>query len=201
MSADHKRVRVATGIANAGVIVSGTVIAAGIVLPPWWPIALNLHMGRPSPIDNFIRVVFGYPIPEPFLYGDMPLHEWVATSLPLVVQFITVVACTILLSRLLTAVAPDGAFGARSRRTLSILGIIGLSGGILLFGVGVLSWILGRSWLPPDPSAGPYQIAMVNQFPFPQWPLTFLLIGIVASALSVAFKTGARMEEDLEGVV
>jgi hypothetical protein len=45
---------------------------------------------------------------------------------------------------------------------------------------------------------GDYQSIGTN---LPQWPVSVIVAGLVAAALTAAFRAGARLEDDVDGVV
>lgn len=130
---------------------------------------------------------------------DLPLNVRIITLLPVAVQAIVVAMLTIAGARLLAAISGGEAFTERARRSLTALSAVGVVGGLVQFGVGVLAWKVGSGWLDLDPEDP--QVAMYGQLPFPDWPITLVIIGLLAAALGIAFRAGAKLEEDLQGVV
>lgn len=190
-----------TRVAIAGVIILGAVMVAGVVLRPW-PLLSWMYMGRVSPIEHVVELVFDYPgsrAAAGLFIRDAPLDVRVITLLPVAVQAVVVVLLTITTARVLAAISRGAAFTARARRSLKVLSVVGIVGGLVQFGVGVLAWKVGSGWLDLDPEDP--GVRLYSHMPFPEWPITLVIIGLLAAALGVAFRAGARLEEDLDGVV
>ncbi len=202
MKSTTARLPLATKIINAGLVVLGAAAAVGAAVP-LWPLISWKYMGRPSPTENFVLAVFGYPATQGgwLWHRDLPLDIRTITMLPVVIQTLAIIAIVVLVVRLFSAISRGAAFHTRALRSLTALSVVGIGGGLLQFAVGVVAWQVGHEWLNPSPSLDPYQVALFDQFPFPQWPLTLILVGILATALRVAFRAGARFERELEGVV
>ena len=204
MEPESHRLPLATKVINIGLILLAAVAAAGSILPPW-PVLSRMYMGRSTPIEHFIQAVFGYPANQGSTWvwlGDVPFGVRIVTMLPVAVQVIALSALVVLTIRLLTAVSRGAALQTHARRSLIGLGVVGIGGGLMQFVIGAVAWEVGHQWFAPNEGdLGPSAAALYNQFPFPQWPLILILIGILAIALNVAFRAGAQFEQELEGVV
>ena len=143
--------------------------------------------------------------------ADADLSLRLLSALPAVLHAVTIVLATVFLLRALRGVAlarPFDAFVLTSWRRLSIALLAGgIAQGLadtaattylntrigLLFGAGQVT--------PDERDAflgGDYQSIGTN---LPQWPVAVVVAGLVAAALTVAFRAGARLEEDVDGVV
>lgn len=187
---------------NAVLLLVATVAAVGAALPLWPNFSLH-YMGRSSPIENFILMAFDYPGGRAwFGLGDVDLGVRVPIMAPVVLQTVLIIVVAILVVRLLSDISRGTGFRFRAQLTLKALTIVGIGGGLLQFTVGIVAWRVGRGLWDLDASVvGDYQVALISAFPFPQWPLVLILIGVVAMALGVAFRAAARSEQELEGVV
>lgn len=196
------RLPLATKVINTVLLLLATVAAVGAALPLWPPLSLE-YMGRSSPIENFILMVFDYPAGAAWLWSrDLSLGVRMLVMAPVIVQTLLIIALALLLVRLLADISRGKGFQAKAQRTLTAFSVMGIGGGLVQFTVGIVAWQVGRGLWDPTPELdGGYQAALFNAFPFPQWPLTLILIGIVAIALGVAFRVGAKFEQELEGVV
>ncbi|MGO1385066.1 MAG: hypothetical protein ACTHWA_00500 [Arachnia sp.] len=192
----------ATTAINTVLLLLAAVAAVGSALPLWPPLSLK-YMGRPSPIENFILMVFDYPTGAAWMWSnDLSLGVWVLVMAPVVVQTLLIIALALLLVRLLSEISCGRGFQMRARRTLTAFSVVGIGGGLVQLTVGIVAWQVGRGLWDPNPGLfdGGYQAALINAFPFPQWPLTLILIGIVAIVLGVAFRDGAKFEQEFNGV-
>ncbi len=197
------RLPLTTKVINTVLLLLAAVAAVGAALPLWPPLSLK-YMGRSSPIENFILMVFDYPAGAAWLWSaDPSLGVRVLFVAPAAVQTLLIIALALLLVRLLSDISRGMGFRAKAQRTLTAFSVVGIGGGLVQFTVGIAAWQVGRErWDLPNPEFdGGYQAALINAFPFPQWPLTLILIGIVAIALGAAFRTGSRFEKELERVV
>lgn len=196
------RLPLTTKVINTVLLLLAAVAAVGAALPLWPPLSLK-YMGRSSPIENFILMVFDYPAGAAWLWSrESSLSVWMLVMAPVVVQTLLIIALALLLVRLLSDISRGRGFRAKAQRTLTAFSVVGIGGGLVQFTVGIVAWQVGRGLWDPNPNlVGEYQVALINAFPFPQWPLTLILIGVVAIALGAAFRTGSRFEKELEGVV
>lgn len=143
--------------------------------------------------------------------ADADLSLRLLCALPALIHAATIVLATIFLLRVLRGTArarPFEPFVLTSWRRLSSALLIGgasqaivetvanvyLSSRIgLLFGTGLVSTEQTAQFL-----GGDYQWIGTN---IPQWPVAVIIAGVVALALTAAFQAGAKLEEEVDGVV
>jgi len=135
----------------------------------------------------------------------------IVCALPSLIHAVTIVLATIYLLRALRGIAQAQPFHPVVLTSWRHLSIVLLVGGLvqalvdtiavvyLSTGVGLLygTWNEG-----PDGQenflGGDYQGISID---LPQWPFTIIIAGLVALALTAAFRAGARLEKDADGVV
>jgi hypothetical protein len=143
--------------------------------------------------------------------ADADLSLRLLCAVPAVIFAATIVLGTIFLLHVLRGVAqarPFEPFVLTNWRRLSFALLIGgasqaladtsasvyLTSRIgLLFGTGLVSPEQQERFL-----GGDYQGININS---PQWPVSVIVAGLVALALTAAFQAGAKLEKDVDGVV
>ena len=132
-------------------------------------------------------------------------------ALPSFLQAATIVLATVFLLRVLRGIAAGRAFDPFVLENWRRLSLALLIGGVvqgladtaanvyLTSHVGLLFW----SGQVTDAQrerflGGDYQAIGTN---LPQWPLPVLMAGVLALALGAAFRAGAKLERDVDGVV
>ncbi|MCG2622996.1 hypothetical protein LVY72_13925 [Arthrobacter sp. I2-34] len=193
--------RGATTAAITGVTILGGVMIAGSVLPPW-PLISNQYFGQNSPIGNFVQAVFEYPIvgPAAWLFVDQePWYVSVLELAPIILQAIILAVLTFAIARLLAGIPGGDSFAPSVRKSLTLLSVAALAGAIIQFSVGLLAWTICKGW--HDANFGPVNDLVYGRPPFPDWPVTLLIIGILAAALRAAFRDGAQLREEVAGIV
>lgn len=139
----------------------------------------------------------------------------VLSGVPLLIEAVTVVLAARLLLVVLGRVSRRDPFGAAAllgwRRLTGTLLIGGVLAGLIstaaftYLNVALGSWPFGigagldfSSEERNDFLGGDYQGIGID---FPQWPVSLIVAGLVALALTTAFRTGARLERDVDGVI
>lgn len=195
--------RGATTAAITGVTVLGGAMIAGSLLPPW-PMLSNQYFGQNSPIGNFVQGVFGYPIEGLFtsapVVANTPPHIVLLEAAPPVVQAVILAVLTFAMARLLAGIAGGDSFAPSVRNSLTLLSVTAVVGALVHFGVGLLAWSICKPWLE-SVSTLPINDLVYGRPPFPDWPVTLLIIGILAAAFRVAFRDGANLREEVVGIV
>ncbi|MGJ9372090.1 hypothetical protein [Nesterenkonia sp. CF4.4] len=142
---------------------------------------------------------------------DAELSLRLLNAVPLFLETLTVVVAAWLLARVLRRVAEREAFsptaisGWRALSTTLIVGGV-LIGIINTIAVAYLNSYLGLlpSTGAPDPEGteqllgGDYSAIAVD---LPYWPVTIIVGGLIALALTTAFRAGAQLERDVDGVI
>ena len=196
------RQRKAMAAATVGVSALGLVMAIGALLPPW-PLISGKYYGQESPIANFIQVVFDYPKEHyaSFIFvSDAPLLVSALEIAPVLLQAAIIGALTIGMLRLVAGLAREGSFAAQVSRSLSFISIVALGGGVVQFALGLSAWAVGFGWFT-DMAELTLQQVTQERPPFPHWPVTLAILGILAAVLRSAFREGSRLKEDVELVV
>jgi len=142
--------------------------------------------------------------------ADADLGLRLLAALPTVLHAVTVTVAAILLIGILYRVALGRPFSSEVLRRWRWLTAVLLIGGILqsLADTGANLYLSLHSGLSAALSVsrkdvasflgGDYSIISTN---VPQWPIPILLGGIIALALGVAFRAGAQLVEEADGVV
>lgn len=143
--------------------------------------------------------------------ADADLSLRLLCALPALIHAATIVLATVFLLRVLRGIAqarPFDPFVVTNWRRLSLALLIGgvsqaLADTVasvyvasrigLLFGAGLVSTEQQERFL-----GGDYQGININS---PQWPVSIIIAGLVALALTAAFQAGAKLEKDVDGVV
>lgn len=143
--------------------------------------------------------------------ADADLSLRLLCALPSALHAATVALATVFLLRALRGIAqgqPFAPYVLLNWRHLSIALLIGgVAQGLadtvasvylasrigLLFGSGIVTREQAVTFL-----GGDYQAIGTN---VPQWPVPIIIAGLVALALTAAFRAGAKLEKDVDGVV
>lgn len=142
---------------------------------------------------------------------DADLLLRLLNAVPLFVEALTVLVATWLLLRVLRRVAEREAFTPTAIGRWRALSATLIAGGVLTgllntLAVGYINWHLGL-WPNPgvhdregveDLLGGDYSgIATA----IPHWPVAIIVAGLIALALTTAFRAGAQLERDVDGLV
>lgn len=126
----------------------------------------------------------------------MPLWIRLLSATPTLIVAGTGLIGAFLLASVLAQIARGAAFAARTRLTLARLSLTLIAGCVLAFlidsvAVMVVQRYMDRQMVP----LGDYTIAG------PSFPIFLFALGIVAAALLFAFRDGAALEKEAEGVI
>ncbi|MHA7142943.1 MULTISPECIES: DUF2975 domain-containing protein [unclassified Arthrobacter] len=135
---------------------------------------------------------------------DAPFWLRVLGATPAMLYILIALVAALLITRVLRGIAASQPFSSKVRRSLTVLSLVFIIGGVLY---GVLDTIAGRTIFEVSSIFG-----QGDQFPLgadyaglavdlPRWPFFMIITGVVSLALSAAFKAGARLEEEADGVV
>jgi hypothetical protein len=130
---------------------------------------------------------------------DLPLAlRWLCAS-PELLAGLTLAAAGYLTARVLIAIATGRPFAARVRRHLAALSAVLLIGGI---GQGALDTWAGRVLFHIDDHV-PGFVSTYSGLgtDVPHWPMTLIVVGLVAAALRLAFTEGARLQAEMADVI
>ncbi|MCV2394718.1 DUF2975 domain-containing protein [Actinotalea sp. M2MS4P-6] len=129
-----------------------------------------------------------------FTVADLAPQLRVLCAGPSIVAAATILAAVLLLIRALDEIAAGRAFEPPSRRLLGWLSAV-------LIGGGILQGLLDTAAIAALVASVDYEAIEGLGTNVPRWPWTLIVVGVVVSALSLAFAEGARLKEDVAGVV
>lgn len=136
--------------------------------------------------------------------ADAPTWLRVLCSTPAMVYILIALLAAVLITRALRGIAASRPFSSSVRRSMTILSLILIMGGILY---GVLDRIAGQAIYDVAvsstqgiqfPLGADYAVTSTNPA---RWPFFMIITGVVGLALSTAFRAGARLEEAADGLV
>lgn len=124
---------------------------------------------------------------------------------PLIIEAVTVAIAAVILLGILRSVARATPFSSAVVAGLRRLAIVLLSGGIA---AGVLSTVANIYLIiNAGPVSGSARTAFLGAnysdltIGLPQWPIPLIIGGLIAVALLAAFRSGAQLVEDVDGVI
>ncbi|PQZ95814.1 hypothetical protein CQ018_00480 [Arthrobacter sp. MYb227] len=135
---------------------------------------------------------------------DVPSLIRALCATPTVTNTLTVLLSAIFVAGIIRKIAHGQPFDKKVVRNWKILGFVLVIGGTI---EGILDTVAGQSLMGaegfPDENGNfelgaEYMILVVNS---PQWPILLMLLGVISAALAIAFRSGARLEIEVEGVV
>lgn len=178
----------AFGLITAVGIVRGRMIGIGMPDPPLPMSYLPQILAADPGEGNTMTVV------------DLPALVRVLCALPGLVHAVTLVVAALLLTQVLREIARGRTFGPIGRLALARLSLVLVLGSVLCFLLDALAvWRLHVAMYPitdqPPTRWDTFGISL------PTIPLLLIMLGVVAAALLHAFKDGAALERDAEGVI
>ena len=135
---------------------------------------------------------------------DVPLWLRIMCVSPLVANSITVFLAALLIAAIIRKIAIGQPFDSRVIRNWKWLSAVLIIGSSVK---GLLDAAAGRSiynLASPDDVAGGFPLGadyMGISVDLPHWPILMMLLGVIAAALAIAFRSGARLESEVDGVV
>lgn len=141
--------------------------------------------------------------------ADAALSLRLFAALPSLLHAVTITTAAVLLIGILYRVSLGRPFSGGVLGRWRWLTIVLLGGGVIqgLADTGANIYLtthlglLGATYSPKATEillGGDYSSLGTN---VPQWPISILLAGVVALALGVAFRAGARLEDEVDGVI
>ena len=143
--------------------------------------------------------------------ADAALSLRILCATPFLVQAIAITFATVALLRILKGVAWARPFSTDVLKNWRLLTLALLGGGVLqgvmdtvanVYLASSIGLLFGAGAIMPEARneflGGDYEGISVD---LPQWPIAFIVAGLVALSLHAAFRTGARLERDVDGVV
>ncbi|MFP7761857.1 hypothetical protein [Marisediminicola sp. LYQ85] len=140
--------------------------------------------------------------------ADADLLLRILSATPALIETMIIVAATVFLLRALRRIASSEPFHPMVLRHWKLLASILIGGGILQ---GLADTAAGAYLFTHISVTAQFDPAQRNEFlggdyvaigtNLPQWPVTTIVAGFVALALMTAFRSGAKLERDVDGVV
>lgn len=129
-----------------------------------------------------------------YTVADLALGLRVLSATPSIVAAATIAVAVFLLAGVLSRIATGRAFDLPVRRRVALLSVVLIGGGLLqglldTAAIAAIAVSLDRAAI---------QGIGTNT---PSWPWTLIVVGVAVSALGAAFAEGARLKEDVAGVV
>lgn len=129
-----------------------------------------------------------------YTVADLAPGLRVLCASPSVVAAGTIAVAVVLLAGVLNRIAAGRAFDPPVRRRVALLSVV-------LIGGGLLQGLLDTAAIAAiAPSVDRVAIEGIGTN-LPSWPWTLIVVGVVVWALGAAFAEGARLKEDVAGVV
>lgn len=133
---------------------------------------------------------------------DVPVWLRLLCAGATIVQAVTIAAAAVLVVGIIRKVSAGRPFDSAVVRRFNLLALMLVGGGIIQGAVDAAAvgslWEIASSVGREDSFMAPYWGIGVN---VPQVPFLTILLGVIAAALSVAFRAGKRLEEETTGIV
>lgn len=203
----HAAIILAAIIAAAGNVVQGLALTIG---RPLWNLGDAPLPGLPlERLPIFLQAELREGASGTLVDSDLALR--LLNIVPLFVEALTVVVAAWLLLRVLARVANREAFSTTAITRWRALAATLLAGGLLTGFINTaafiyVNWSVGLLWMDRgftreeqiDFLGGDYMAVGID---LPHWPIPLLVAGLVALALTAAFRAGAQLERDVDGVI
>lgn len=197
-------------LAVALVLVAAGLAASGSLLQAWMTVTGRfLWTGGgadPRQPIEFLPQLLQADVREGFSFylEDLPVWLRAAAAGPALIYAITVTLAAVLVARMLRTIASGDAFGPGVRRPLGGLSLTLLGGGVLHGLADTAAWWLLLRNLPrlSEERGEGYSSALQGiGYDLPDWPVMLIVLGLIAAALTIAFRQGARLREEMAGVI
>ena len=136
---------------------------------------------------------------------DLPAWLRVLCASPLLLHVLVVAAAVALVVRLCGRIASGDPFGQSARQTLTRLSLVLIGGGLGQGLLDTVAVVVAHNWIVAAityGAGGPYESAVQGLgTDLPTFPIMLIVLGIITAALAVAFREGARLREEMVGVV
>ncbi len=134
---------------------------------------------------------------------DVPAALRVLAATPSLLAATTFLVAAFLLARVIRSIAAGEAFGARVRSSLTWLSATLLVGGLLQGAVDTAAGAALWNWFPRATDlGGSHELAIAGLgLDAPHWPVMIVVLGLVASVMALAFRQGARLQAETDGLV
>jgi hypothetical protein len=137
------------------------------------------------------------------MLDDVPTLLRVLSAAPALIAAVTAVVAALLVARVIRAIASGQPFAARSIRALAGASAVLVVGGLAQGIVDTAATAALTSWITSATEAGgPFEHAVeALGVDLPHWPVMIIVVGLVTSALTVAFRQGALLQAETDGLV
>lgn len=135
---------------------------------------------------------------------DAPVWLRILCASPTVIHALTIALAAVLFVRILRSIAVAEPFTPEVVRNWirisSVLIVGGIFQGLVDTVAGAVIFNLASLGAPAgeNPLGADYSVIGTD---IPQWPFFMILLGVLVAAVATAFRTGARLKEDVIGVV
>ena len=135
---------------------------------------------------------------------DVPSWIRLLCATPTITNTLTVLLAAIFVAGIIRKIAHGQPFDKKVIRNWKILGFVLVIGGTIQ---GVLDTVAGQSLMGANGQAdenGAYELGvqyLILIISTPRWPVLLMLLGVISAALAIAFRSGAQLEREVEGVV
>lgn len=136
--------------------------------------------------------------------ADVPVWLRVLCATPTVIHGLTIAVAAGLITRIMNRIARRQPFEPSVLHGWRWLAAVIIGGGLLQGVLNTVSWwVLFRASTDARMNGelllgADYELLIGA---FPHWPVFFILTGVIAAAIGAAFKAGATLEREVEGVV
>lgn len=174
---------------SAFTVITGRSLTATGGADPWLPLSFLPQVANASLREGATGSL-----------ADIP--EWLRLlcATPTIIHAVVLLLATPLIIRVIGRVGQGQPFAPSVLRSWSSLSVVLIVGGVLQ---GVLDTIAGRVLfnLTFTPEIPLYEAYEGMNLQGPNWPLLLIVVGIICVAITTAFRSGARLEKEVEGVV
>lgn len=143
--------------------------------------------------------------------ADLDLSMRLFGASPLFVQAVIFLVAVVALGRIVSGIARAEPFNSVVQSNWKLLSLTLLGGGLLQALLSTAAWTYFISRIGLHFGMGSVSLETRAEFlgahysaiggPFPQWPWMIIIAGLVALALTAAFRSGAKLEREADGVV
>ena len=135
---------------------------------------------------------------------DAPFWLRALCATPAMLYMLIALLAAVLITRALRGISAGRPFSPSVRHSMTKLSLLLILGGILygaldtIAGLTIYDVAASFTYGTQFPLGGDYMVTSTN---LPRWPFFMITTGVVGLALSAAFRAGARLEEEADGLV
>jgi hypothetical protein len=132
---------------------------------------------------------------------DAPLWLRLLCASPTLIHALTIALAAVLFVQIVRSIAAGKPFTPKVINNWATVGSVLIVGGIIQ---GIADTVAGAAIFnlansgTPKALGADYSVIGTN---VPEWPFFMILLGVLAAAIATAFRSGARLEEEVFGVV